>query len=157
MTTYTQIVRNNILPLSVANTLPAAFTEWRFTGETEDYGSPLEVCRLCEKDGLRYHFEIQNDFTQETLLVGSHCILKFEVSVYDDGRRLTEKEAQSFLQKLTQKMRLDSCIKSLEKLANSENNNILLRALEYYKINKNLTPKQAFVVFWRMSKKQHRS
>lgn len=152
--TYTQSVSRNILPLSIADTLPGAFGEWHFTGVSEDYGEPIETCKLCEQDGLRYHFEIQNEFNHNTLLVGSHCILQFDVGIYEGGRRLTVDEARKFLQKLTQKMRLESCIRALEKLARAENNDILVNALSYYRTNKKLTPKQAFVVFWRLRTNQ---
>ena len=115
-----------------------------------DYGSPCEVCELCGKDQLRYHFEIHNDYTKNTLDVGSHCILRFELPVYENGRRLSQDEAKKLLDKLTKKMRLESCIKSLEDLAKSERNAILENALTHYRKNKKLTPKQAFVVFWRL-------
>jgi hypothetical protein len=49
-------------------------------------------------------------------------------------------------------MRLDSCLRSLEALARAENSEILNGALQYYRSNKKLTPKQAFVVFWQLQK-----
>lgn len=150
MATYTQRVRDSILPFSVADTLPKAFEEWRFTGQTHDHEEPHETCQLCGQEGLRYHFEIQNDFTYHTLDVGSHCILQFDVAVYEDGRRLSPRDAKARLSKLIQKMRLESCVRALERLARAESSQILSGALEYYRINKKLTPKQAFVVFWRL-------
>jgi hypothetical protein len=149
---YTRHVRESILPLSVADTLPQAFAEWRFTGRTHDHEEPIETCRLCGQEGLRYHFEIQNDYTRHSLEVGSHCILQFNVAVYENGRRLTPADAKRRLDKIMQKMRLDSCVGALERLARSERNDILTGALAYYRTNKKLTPKQAFVVFWRASK-----
>ncbi len=148
--TYTQRVRDSILPFSVADTLPQAFAEWRFTGKTHDHEQPCETCELCGQEGLRYHFEIANDFTSHSLEVGSHCILQFNVAVYEDGRRLTPADAKRRLGKLVQKMRLESCIRSLQNLARAENSPILSGALDYYRTNKKLTPKQAFVVFWRL-------
>lgn len=147
---YPQRVRNAILPLSVADNLPSAFGEWQFTGVTEDYLTPSEICELCGQDDLRYHFEIQNDFTQSILNVGSHCILKFDLRVYEEGKRLTAKDAKRLLDKLTQKMRLESCVGALEKLCMKENNPVLDSALKYYRLNKKLTPKFAFVVFWKL-------
>jgi hypothetical protein len=147
---YTQRVRDSILPLSVADTLPKAFEEWRFTGHTQDHEEPIETCKLCGQEGLRYHFEIQNDFTGNSLDVGSHCILQFNVAVYEGGQRLSPKDAKRRLNKLMQKMRLDACIKALQRLARSENSQILSGALDYYLTNKKLTPRQAFVVFWRL-------
>ncbi len=117
-----------------------------------DHEEPCETCELCGQEGLRYHFEIQNDLTGHALEVGSHCILQFDVAVFEGGRRLTVGEAKKKLAKLTEQMRLASCVKALEKLARSERNDILESALSYYRKNKKLTPKLAFVVFWRLQK-----
>jgi hypothetical protein len=76
--TYTQRVRDSILPLSVADTLPKAFEEWRFTGRTHDHEESIETCKLCARDAKRR------------------------------------------LNKLMRKMRLDACIKALQRLARSE-------------------------------------
>src|ERR1700727_2585947 len=152
MQTYALRVRESILPLSVADTLPKAFEEWHFTGSTTDHEEPCETCQLCEQEGLRYHFEIRNVYTQHVLQVGSHCILQFNLAVFEDGRRLSSAEAKKKLDKLTQQMRLDSCIRALERLAQAEKSDILVNALAYYRKNKKLTPKQAFVVFWRLRK-----
>jgi len=147
---YPQRVRESMLPLSVADNLPEAFSEWSFTGVTEDHEIPCEVCEMCGQQDLRYHFQIQNLYTHHQLNVGSHCILRFDVPVYADGERLSATETKKYLEKLTKQMQLESCIRALERLAKQENNQILAGALEYYKRNKKLTPKQAFVVFWRL-------
>ena len=149
-TTYPQRVRDNILPLSVGETLPEAFEEWSFTERTIDNETPIETCQLCDHEELRYQFEIRNALTKHSLLVGSQCILKFNLSVFEDGRRLSPADSKKKLDRLTQKMRLESCIKSLGELAKSEDNEILINALEFYVKNKYLTPKYAFVVFWRL-------
>ena len=46
MSIYPQRVVDNILPLSQAGTLPEAFKEWSFTGETEDHEQAIEECEL---------------------------------------------------------------------------------------------------------------
>jgi len=150
MSTYPQRVRDNILPLSVGGTLPEAFEEWSFTERTEDHEQPIETCQLCEQEALRYHFEIRNSLTNKTLWVGSQCILKFGLSVFESGRRLSESDAKKKLERLMQQMRLESCMHALEKLAIAENNEILSNALLYYRKNKYLSPKFAFVVLWRL-------
>lgn len=152
MSTYPQRVRDNILPLSVGSTLPEAFEEWSFTENTEDHEQPIETCQLCEQEALRYHFEIRNSLTKRTLWVGSQCILKFGLSVFESGRRLSDSEAKKKLDRLMQQMRLESCIRALEKLAQAENNEILSNALVYYQKNKFLSPKYAFVVLWRLQR-----
>jgi hypothetical protein len=150
MQSYPNRVRERILPLSLAGTLPAAFKEWRFTGQTTDHEAPNETCELCGQEGLRYHFEISNDRTGRKLDVGSDCILKFEVAVFDQGRELSPQEARKALAERMQQMRLESCLRALERLAVAETNNILASALAYYRLHKALTPKFANVVFWRL-------
>jgi len=150
MQSYPQRVRDNILPLSVAGTLPEAFEEWSFTGYSIDYEKPEETCQLCDQEELRYHFEIRNSLTGNFLLVGSQCILKFNISVFEDGRRLSPGDAKKKLERLTLKLRQDSCLRALQELADSEENDILANALAFYQKNKYLTPKFAYVVFWRL-------
>lgn len=151
MSDYPKRVAENILPLSLAGTLPDAFKEWYFTDNVEDHEIANENCQLCDQEQLRYHFEIRNRHTDKYLWVGSSCILKFQVQVFDNGALLDAVDSKKKLNELTQKMRLDSCINALKKLAASENNEILSNALDFYIKNKNLTPKFAFVVFWRLS------
>lgn len=152
MSTYPQRVADNILPLSLAGTLPDAFTEWYFTENIEDHEVANEDCELCDQEQLRYHFEIKNRHTNNRLWVGSSCILKFQVQVFDGDILLDAKASKKKLNELKQKMRLDSCIKALRSLAAEESNDILSNALEFYVKNKYLTPKFAFVVFWRLKK-----
>lgn len=154
MRNYPQRVRDNILPLSVGSTLPEAFEEWSFTERTIDHEEPIETCRLCDKEELRYHFEIKNALTHKCLWVGSQCILQFNLSVFEQGRRLSPTQSKRKLDRLMQQMRLRSCVNALRKLAASERNEILTNALAYYTENKYLTPKFAFVVLWRLQ--QHR-
>jgi hypothetical protein len=154
MQTFPQRVRENILPLSVGSTLPGAFEEWSFTENTVDHEQPVETCQLCDQEELRYHFEIRNALTHKCLWVGSQCILKFNLSVFENGRRLSAGDSQKKLDRLMQQMRLESCIRALERLASSENNEILANALGYYRTNKHLTPKYAFVVLWRLRQNQ---
>jgi hypothetical protein len=51
-----------------------------------------------------------------------------------------------------EQMRQDACIRALEKVAETEKNAILTNALNYFKKHKYLSPKQAFVVLWRLKK-----
>lgn len=153
MNTYPQRVADNILPLSIAGSLPEAFKEWYFTDRIEDHIRAEEDCELCDHEKLRYHFEIENRNTQKRLWVGSSCILKFQLQVLDDnGMELDKKGAEKKLNDLQNKMRHESCINALKKLAKTESNEILSNALNYYLKNKYLTPKFAFVVFWRLQK-----
>jgi hypothetical protein len=148
---YTQRVKANILPRSVAQTLREAFDEWEFTNQVKDYGEPHEICQLCEQERIRYHFEIRNRLTNNCLLIGSQCILKFDVPVYDErGVRVPAALVRQRLNQIKQKMRLDACLAALSNVARLEQNEILDSALAYYAANKNLSPKFAYVVFWRL-------
>lgn len=150
MQSYPQRVSENILPLSIASTLPEAFEEWTFTDNTVDHEEPIETCQLCNQEELRYHFEIKNSLTKKCLWVGSQCILKFNLSVFEEGQRLTPTDSKKKLNRLMKQMRLESCVKALSKLAETENHTILKNALSYYHKNKYLTHKFAFVVFWKL-------
>lgn len=154
MATYPQRVRDNILPFSIGSTLPQAFEEWSFTEHTIDHGYASETCELCDQEELRYHFEIKNELTHKRLWVGSQCILKFNLSVFEQGRKLSAVDAKKKLERLMQQMRLEACIKALDVLASTEDNPILSNALAFYKLNKYLTPKYAFVVLWRLKEHQ---
>jgi sugar diacid utilization regulator len=139
MTTYPNRVADNILPFSKAGTLSEALSEWYFTEKVEDHEVAEEDCELCNQEQLRYHFEIRNRFTNRHLWVGSSCILKFQVSVYDNnGVLLDKKSTAKKLDALRNKMRFDFCIKALRRLAESEENDILLNALNFYIKNKYL-------------------
>lgn len=152
MSVYLQRVAENILPLSSAKILSDAFKEWYFTENIEDHQSADENCELCDQEQIRYHFEIKNRHTGYRLWVGSSCILKFQVQVFENGALLDARDSAKKLEELKKKMRLESCIKALRALATSENNAILSNALDFYLKNNYLTPKYAFVVFWRLSK-----
>lgn len=154
MATYPQRVRDNILPLSVGSSLPEAFEEWSFTDKTVDHEHATETCELCNQEELRYHFEIKNALTHKCLWVGSQCILRFNLSVFEQGRKLSSSDAKKKLERLMQKMRLEACIRALERLTSSESNEILANALAFYRAKKYLTPKFAFVVLWRL--REHR-
>ncbi|MEE5146806.1 hypothetical protein V2J91_11995 [Pseudomonas alliivorans] len=154
MNDYPKRVWDNIIPLSVGDTLPKAFEEWSFTEVIRDHEHPTETCELCDQESLRYQFEIRNALTTQTLWVGSQCILRFGVSVFEAGQRLSASDTKKKLERLTEKMRGESCVKALQRLAISEQNPILSKALAYYQLNKNLSPKFAFVVFWRLKANQ---
>ena len=107
MSTYPQRVADKILPLSQAGTLPEAFKEWIFTGETEDHEHAIEECQLCNQEQLRYHFKIANRYTHKNLWIGSQCILKFKVAVFEDDQLLGENETKKKLDALIKQMRFE--------------------------------------------------
>ena len=148
---YTQRVMDSILPLSVGDTLPKAFEEWTVTENVVDHETPDETCELCGQESLRYHFEIRNSLNDNQLWIGSQCILKFGLSVFEDGRVLSPGDAKKKVHRIMAQMQQDACIRALQKVAAAENSEILANAIEYFKKHKYLSPKQAFVVFWRLN------
>lgn len=148
---YTQRVMDSILPLSVGDTLPKAFEEWTVTENVVDHETPDEICELCGQESLRYHFEIRNSLNDNRLWVGSQCILKFGLSVFEDGRVLSPGDAKKKVHRIMAQMQQDACIRALQRVAAAEKNEILANAIEYFRKHKYLSPKQAFVVFWRLN------
>jgi len=147
---YSERARDNILPLSQGKFFPAVFDEWRVTGQVKDYRDLVATCHLCEQERLRYHFEIANRFTRRTMWVGSSCILRFGVAVYEGSRRLTGKAVERKLASLIDQVRYDACLAALRALVRAERDTILENALDYLKNHGSLTPKFAFVVLWRL-------
>ena len=147
---YLDRVRDNVLVLSLSSDVRSALNEWDFTDEVVDHCKPIQACELCDTQGLRYHFEIANRNTQESLWVGSTCILRFDLGVYENGVLLDRIGAKRKLTILMEKLRFESCLIALREVNASEGNVILTNALKYLLKNSYLTPKFAFVVLWRL-------
>src|SRR5699024_92669 len=96
---------------------PEACEEWSFTERTVDHEQPTETCELCDQEELRYHFEIQNALTHKCLWVGSQCILKFNLSVFEEGRKLSAADSKKKLDRLMQQMRFRYAAVELRSLA----------------------------------------
>jgi hypothetical protein len=147
---YIERVCETIIPLSVSDDCKKALKEWYFTENTIDHLESTEECELCGQDGLRYHFEICNSNNKNKLEVGSQCILQFDISVYSDGSLLDKGEAKKKLSEHMRRMRYDSCIRALKNLKDQENWSSVKNILERYESNGVLTPKEAFLIFWRL-------
>lgn len=124
MGNWAEKATNNMLHLSRAKTLGEAMREWSTTGGYEDSHSIDEVCELCEHEGLRYQYEIENSITGHALWVGSTCITKF-VPLYENGREVIGEEAKASLLRKRQadyeaSSREDRAIELLRKLALAE-------------------------------------
>ncbi len=148
---YLAKVAANILPLSDADEVSQALKEWYFTDGIHDHEVATETCELCDHEDIRYHFQIKNKHTDNILWVGSSCILRFGIAVYEDKILLDDLQAKKKLNQLTRQMQYDSCIRALDKLAKTEKNDILSNALKYYKTHDYLSPKYAAVIFWRLN------
>jgi hypothetical protein len=143
-------VAANILPLSKAQALPAAFYEWAWTGVTEDHERATERCHLCEQESLRYHFEIRNGLTDRTLQVGSKCILRWQMGVVAGGVRLAPAAAKARINAAVKRMQRDACERALREILAKEPHPVLQGALDAYLADKPLTPKQIQIAFWRL-------
>lgn len=96
MVNWAEKAATNMLHLSRNKNLALAMREWSTTGGYEDSHSIDEICELCEHEGLRYQYEIENSQTGHTLWVGSTCITKF-VPLYENGREVLGEEAKANL------------------------------------------------------------
>lgn len=84
MSNWAENAAINMIRLSRADNLKEAMREWGTTGGYDDSHSIEEVCELCEHEGLRYQFEIENRMTNAILWVGSTCVTRF-VPLYENG------------------------------------------------------------------------
>jgi hypothetical protein len=157
---YIKRAAGNLIPLSISNTLREATKEWAFTGVTEEHHEVDAVCELCEKKGLRYHYQIGNDQTHQEIMVGSRCILRFEIAVYgDDGEVLSPEDTKYKLKQHEKKMQDQSCLEALKKAIVLEDipvpngyslgNRNLHHIVDHYMIGYSnpLSPKEAATVF----------
>lgn len=124
MSNWAEKAAANMLHLSKANTLAEAMREWSTTGAYEDTHGIQEVCELCEHEGLRYQYEVENSKTGHTLWVGSTCITRF-VPLYENGREVVGEEAKANLLRRCQaeyeaKSREERAFALLQQLASVE-------------------------------------
>lgn len=93
-----------------------AVKEWEFTGEMVDHLSANNRCQLCEGENLRYHFEIQNATSNSTLWVGSSCITRFDIAVYEDGVELFAEAKEKYLKKKIEEKKQELMLNQLRDL-----------------------------------------
>ncbi len=142
---------DNLIPLSKEqDDLATALNEWCWSAGFEDYGSPIETCQLCTKTGLRYHFEIFNKETQNTLLVGSSCITRFDIAVYDEAGQQLKGKARD--KKLTDKISEAKRERSLAVLrelwgVSEKHQNFIKKCGVKFKESKGVSPKELFFLF----------
>ncbi|MCP4605355.1 MAG: hypothetical protein GY847_33350 [Proteobacteria bacterium] len=110
--------RTNLLPLSQEqDDFQVALKEWEHTGKITDHVAPVQICQLCEHPKLRYHFEILNRHTRACLQVGSSCIEKFDITVYDDkGQELYGKTKSKQLREEIKEKQREMMLEPLREL-----------------------------------------
>lgn len=96
MSNWAAAATANLVKNSMAKNLKDAMREWRTTGGFEDSHDTAEICELCEHEGLRYQFEIENRYTRRIMWVGSTCIVHF-IPLYDKGVEIVGDEEKAGL------------------------------------------------------------
>ncbi|MCK6517846.1 hypothetical protein L6R46_22645 [Myxococcota bacterium] len=81
-----QRIAPQLLPRSEEqSSVELALDEWVYGRECRDHYEAVEVCQLCLQQGLRWHFQIGNGATSQTLWIGSECIKRFDLGVWDQA------------------------------------------------------------------------
>lgn len=149
-------VKKNIFPLSLEQTnIRKAIDEWIYEGNMLDLEIAEESCEICDQPNIRYQFEIINKNNDNTLLVGSECITKFEIPVLDSsGVKLSSNDAKKKVNrdrnKLVTEAKEKHVINSLIKLKAIDETFNIDSLLEYYKERKAFTTKQLSMLIWRL-------
>ena len=101
MNRYLKNARKNLLPLSLdTSTFENASKEWYATGACHYVCEENEACELCEHDDLQKQFEIKNQHNNNVLWVGSKCICRFKIIVYDEsGLIIADTQKEDYLKK----------------------------------------------------------
>jgi hypothetical protein len=150
-------VAENILPYSEAEDVEEAIKEWYYTGEMYDLEEAYETCQLCGHEGIRYQFEIENESTHYTLLIGSECITKFSIPAMGEdgellGREATRKKVHQDRTKLIVDAKRRRLINALVTLASKDSEIDINDFIKYVGNRSKFTPKQASLLVWRLGK-----
>lgn len=154
-------VRNaadNLLPFSLnQHDLAVAIKEWRYSGHYEDLGEPAADCELCNHPDIRFQFEIINQHTRHSLLVGSECINKFAIAAVDEfGRTLDAKGSRKKVSRdrrtLIDEAQRRRVVAALVALSNVDEQFNILSFVEYFQSRGAFTPRQLAAVLWRLEK-----
>lgn len=148
--------KKNLLPLSKEKIdFQKALREWSFTGEIKYHEQATEICEVCEHENLKYHFEIMNDL-QNHLWVGSKCIEKFDIVVFDENRKEITTKKELYLQNQARKKHI---LNVLFDLSFSETNDYIKNypksyldkfCIRHYDTHKEFNPKILNYLFLRL-------
>lgn len=147
----------NLLQFSVEKSEhTVAAKEWGFSGNVIDHCVANQTCQLCEGENLRYHFEISNKSKEISLLVGSSCIKKFDISVYDnDGNELFGVQKDSFLKKKIQEKKQELLLEQLRSLwskSSPDEKEEIEFYVNNYKRKNGFSPEEINYIFSKMDK-----
>ncbi|MDI6449221.1 hypothetical protein [Anaerobaca lacustris] len=155
---WTERVRSALQPLSVEkHAVGRMLREWYYTGSTYDLEEPVEDCELCGHQGIRYQFEIENSHTGHSLLVGSECITKFDITAVDEaGELLDADETRHRVRKDRRKLITDArrrrVINALVQLAHADTEFEIESFIDYFQDRDAYTPNQLSLLVWRLKK-----
>ncbi len=155
MSNWAERASASLLPLSRASTLGAALKEWTYTGRFFDLEAADGTCELCGQQELRYHFEIENDGTSASLLVGSECIKRFEIAGIDEqGRRLDARDMGKLVDRhrrgLVEDARKQRVMTALLKLGRKAPDFDAQNFIAFVDDKGAFTPNQVAMIFWRL-------
>jgi hypothetical protein len=145
MNAYERNSRKNIFLLSEEKEdFILALREWHFTGEILTDIDAEMICELCEHKDLKYQYQIVNKI-ENSLLVGSSCIAKFDIYVQDEeGKEVTEHKEAYLIKQAKKKYIKDklaklTLTKPSGKIIGTREPNI---GKEYHKVNLDESCKQ---------------
>lgn len=140
--------KENLLPLSKEKVdIRKSLQEWFYYDNFNDLEYASEDCELCGYEGIRYQFEIQNEETKSTLLIGSECVKRFQISGIDiDGNVLNEKDTRKKINKdrrtLISEARTKRVIRNLVELSQKETKFVDIdRSIDYFRDRDAFPPK----------------
>ena len=151
-------VQKNVFPLSEEqDDIKKALSEWKYSGDMYDLEYAEEDCELCDHPGIRYQFEIVNTLNGNSLLIGSECINRFNIGVIDEHGNIlmgeaAKKKVSRDRSRLINDAKFKSVINTLVTLKLKEQNFDIDSFIDYYKDRKAFTPKQLFLIIWRLDK-----
>lgn len=151
-------VKKNVLPVSNEKyNTRIALDEWVYEGNMYDVEVADETCELCDHLNIRYQFEIVNRLNNNTLLIGSECIMRFNISVVDGfGRKLSFVDAKKKVTKdrgrLVTEAKERSVLNTLVALASEDDEFNIGSFIEYFKERKAFTPNQLALLVWRLER-----
>lgn len=151
-------VKMNVLPVSNEKyNIRKALDEWVYEGSMYDVEVADEICELCDQPNIRYQFEIVNVLNNNSLLIGSECITRFNISVIDQsGKKLSFEEAKKKVTKdrsrLVTEAKEKSVLNTLVALAAKDHKFNIENFIEYFKERKAFTPNQLALLIWRLER-----
>ena len=134
-----------------------ALDEWEYWGFMTDLGVSIGKCDLCDFPKIRYKYQIVNKVNQNEMYVGSECINKFSIAVFDDcGTKLNSDEARKKLvddkRKYIENANLHHVLNTLVLLKHEEKDFEIDDFIDYYNDRGAFTPNQLKVIVWRLNK-----